>query len=116
MLEQVATVLEKLATYVDAVEFEKESALRESREKLADIFRDKFEEITGDTIDDDVLQKLSNADVDILAAFEKIAASNSADLGSPSDDMRDRSAPLTKKEASAAADEAFLDFIMGSGE
>ena len=115
MLEQVATVLEKLAVYMDAMESEKAEAVRANRDKLAAIFKDKFEEITGDTIDDDVLSKLSHADLDILSAFERVTEANSSDLGSPSD-MRDGSAPLTKKEASEAADESFLDWVMSSEE
>jgi len=115
MLEQVATVLEKLAIYLDAVESEKSDAIREDRSKLAAILKDRFEEITGDTVDDDLLNKLSNADLDVLSTFERVAEAHSSDLGSPSN-MRDGSVAMTTKEAAEAADDSFLDWVMGGEE
>lgn len=113
MLEKVATVLEKLAVYVDAVESEKIKNIEENREKLAELLRDKYEQVTGDTIDDETLRKLSNADLDVLATFDRITEAGNSDLGSPSD-LRDVSAPLNKKEAAEAADETLLNWIMSS--
>lgn len=115
MLEKVATVLEKLAVYMDAMEAEKADAIRENRDKLASLLKDKYEEITGDTIDDDVLQKLSQADVDVLSAFDRITESGGSDLGSPSD-LRDGTAAMTTKEAAEAADDKLIDWIMSSDE
>lgn len=115
MLEQVATVLEKLAVYMDAMESEKADAIRADRDKLAAVLKDKFEEITGDTIDDGVLDKLSHADLDVLSAFERVTGAESSDLGSPSD-MRDGSGAMTTKEAAEAADDTMLDWIMSNEE
>lgn len=115
MLEQVATVLEKLAVYMDAMESEKADAIRADRAKLAGLLKEKYEEITGDTIDDDVLDKLSHADLDVLSTFERVTEASGSDLGSPSD-KQDGSAGMTTKEAAEAADDSFLDWVMSSEE
>jgi len=112
-LEQVANVIEKMAYYLDAVEAEKINAERVDRQKLAALLKEKYEELTGDTIDEDALGKLANADVDILAAFDKLAQTRvSSEMGEPAD-RRDSSNPMTVKEAAEAADDRLLDFILG---
>lgn len=112
-LEKLATVLEKTALYLDALEGEKSAAIQAEREKLAEVFKEQYEEITGEPIDEEILAKLANADVDILSAFGRLtdAGSNSGDLGSPGEPV-DPAAPMNKKEASEAADQRFLDFCM----
>ena len=113
-LELVASVLEKTAAYLDAMEHEKAEDIRQHREKLAGLLRDKYESITGDTIEDNILSKIANSDVDVLAAFERLTSKTAADddLGSPAD-LRDSSSPMTTREASEAADENFENWVMG---
>jgi hypothetical protein len=112
-LEQIADVLEKAATYVEAIESTKADAVAHDRQKLASILNERYEEATGESLDDEALHKLAGADLDVLAAFDKLAESHSSvsDLGGPSD-RHDRSASLTVKEASDKADEDFLNFIV----
>jgi hypothetical protein len=112
-LEKVASVLEKVALYVDAVDHERESGFQADRDKLASIFKDRYEAVTGDVIDDDVFAKVATADVSILSAFERLtdARESSGDMGTPGD-LSDSTAPHTVKEAADAAEEHFLDFIM----
>jgi len=112
-LELVAEVLEKTAVYLDAVEHEKSKEISQNREKLSELLRDKYENITGDIIDDDVLDKIANADVSVLAAFERLTSKTAADddLGSPAD-RTDSSAPKTVKEAAEVAGENFENWVM----
>ncbi len=111
--ELVAEVLEKTAAYLDAMEHVRAEEIRENREKLAELLRDKYENITGDTIDDDILKKIANSDVDVLSAFERMASKTASDdeLGSPAD-QGDFSGEQTTKEAAEAADEHFENWVM----
>jgi hypothetical protein len=113
-LEKVADVLEAAATYLDAVEGEKQAEVRASREGLIAEIGEKYAGATGEDISDELLRKLADADVDLLSILEKVADVSSdevAELGSPSD-LRDSTVPLNKKEAAAAADDRFLDFVL----
>lgn len=116
-LDKLADVLEKTAAYLDEIEESREREIRESREKLAGILTEKYQEVTGDTIDPEVLNKIADSDLDVLGMLDKLTEGagqlKQAELGSPSD-RNDYSAPMTKKEAAAAADEQFLSWIMGS--
>lgn len=111
--EQIADVLEKTAAYLDALEATREETVANDREKLASILKDRFEEVTGDSLDDDAFRKLAQADLDVLSAFDKLVENHTAssDLGGPSD-RRDHSATLTVKEAAEKADEDFLNFLL----
>lgn len=112
-LELVANVLEKTAAFLDAMEHDRAEEIRGNREKLAEFLREKYETITGDTIDDDVLGKIANSDVDVLAAFEQLASKTASDddLGSPAD-RSDTSTPSTVKEAAEVAGEHFENWVM----
>lgn len=112
-LEKLADVLEKTAVYLDAMEHERAEEIRNNREKLAEILKDKYEDITGDTISDDILAKIAGSDVDVLAAFERLTTKTAADedMGSPAE-RDDFSSPSTTKEASAAADDRFENWVM----
>lgn len=113
-LSQVADILEKTAAYVEAVEANQAEAVSNDRQKIAQLLNEQYEEATGESLDDESLRKLANADLDVLAAFDKLAENRQAsvsDLGGPAD-KRDSSAALTAKEASAKADDDFLNFIM----
>lgn len=116
-LEKVADVLDAAATYLDAVESEKQAKVNSERENLIADIGEKYAEATGEEISDDVLRKLANADVDLLSILEKVADVSSdkvAELGEASDRF-DPTAPMNKKEASAAADERFLSFVLSDG-
>jgi rRNA maturation endonuclease Nob1 len=113
-LSQVADILEKTAVFVEAVEATNAEAVTNDRQKIAQILNEQYEEATGDSLDDEALRKLANADLDVLSAFDKLAGSHQAsvsDMGGPAT-RRDPSAALTSKEASDRADEDFLNFIM----
>lgn len=114
-LEKVASVLEAAADYLDALDGEKQAAVKAEREHLIAAIGEKYAEATGEDISDDVLRKLANADTDLLSAFEKFAETSYekiAELGEPGD-RRDFTAPVSTKEAAEAADERFLNFIVG---
>jgi len=116
-MEKVADVLEAAATYMDAVESEKQAEVQSAREILIADIGEKYAEATGEDITDSVLRKLANADVDLLSILEKVADVSSdkvAELGSPSE-LRDSMAPMNHKEAAVAADDRFLDFVLGNG-
>lgn len=116
-MQKVANLLDATATYLDEVESEKQATVRSARENLIADIGEKYAEATGEDISDDVLRKLANADVDLLSVLEKVADVSSdkvAELGAPSD-RRDLNAPTNKKEAAAAADDRFLDFVLSDG-
>lgn len=113
-LEKVASVLEAAAAYLDAVEGEKQAAVQAERERLITNIGEKYAEATGEEISDDILRKLTNADTDLLNAFGHFAETSyekTAELGEPSD-LRDPSAPLSRKDEAEAADERFINFLI----
>lgn len=113
MLEHLADVLEKTAQYVDALEGEKHAAVAAERKKMIELLRDKYAEATGDDISDAMVTKLASADGDVVKLLEKLAeTTDNTGLGGPSS-RRDPSAALTVKEAADAADQKFLDWIVG---
>jgi len=114
-LNHVADVLEKVALYLDATEAEKVAAVQADRVKVAEMLRDRIETLTGDAVDEDTLQKLASADLDILSTLDRLAEATGGDLGGPSD-RRDSSEPLTKKEAAEAADESFLSWVLSEDD
>jgi len=112
-LEKVADVLEKAAAYVDAIEAAKQEFIDSSRSKIAAALQEKYEEETGETMDESVLGKLASADVDILATIERLTQRNDSELGSASI-IKTASAPVTKKEQVEAADDQFAEFCLNS--
>ena len=112
-LVKVANVLEKTAAYIDAVEAEKQDKIDSNRNKIAAILKDKFEEDTGETLDDDVVRKIASADVDILEAIDRLTQHDDSELGSASS-IKSASAPVTKKEQAEAADDQFANFCLNS--
>ena len=121
--ERLATVLEKTADYLDAQEAEKVAAAQAERRQLVTDFSEKYATATGEELPKKVIEKLASSDVNLLSAFQKLAAHVDGrnteapeDLGEPGDMPDGEPVYMTKKAAleakSQAAEESFLDFIM----
>lgn len=119
--EQLATVLEKTADFLDAQEHEKTAATRDERHKVITAFAEKYATATGEDLSDNVINKLASSDVDLVGAFQKLASRVDADtapedLGEPGDMPDAEPVYMTKKaEVEAqiqAADDRFLNFLM----
>lgn len=115
--EKVATVLEKLAAYVDTIEYDKQqkvaTALNERISKIAE----SYENRTGEEFPETLHNKLANLDQETLDHLLKVANNNSdspESLGNPSDGLNDYREPHTTKEAAAQAEDKFLDWIISS--
>jgi len=81
----IAEVLEKTASYIEAVESEKLAAVQATRNRLVSAIRDKVSAATGEDIPDDIIGKLAQADPAVLSTIEKLAVSNEPEnMGSPS--------------------------------
>lgn len=119
--EQIATVLEKTADYLDAQENEKTAAVHTERRKMISAFAEKYAAATGEDLSDNVMDKLAASDVDLVGAFQKLAArvdtdTAPEDLGEPGDLPDGEPVYTTKKAALEAHKEAsesrFLNWIM----
>lgn len=121
--ERLATVLEKTADYLDAQDAEKTAAAQAERRQLITDFSEKYATATGEELPEKVIEKLAASDVNLLSAFQKLAAyvdGNSTDapddLGEPGDMPDGEPVFMTKKAAleakTRAAEDSFLDFIM----
>ena len=119
--EQLATVLEKTADYLDAQEHEKTAATRDERRKVITAFAEKYATATGEDLSDNVIDKLASSDVDLVGAFQKLASRVDAntepeDLGEPGDMPDAEPVYMTKKAADeaqgVAADDRLLSWIM----
>ncbi len=66
VLNITADVLEKAAAYIDAVESEKIEAVAAERSKIASALKNRYEEATGESLEDSFLSKLAASDTDII--------------------------------------------------
>lgn len=112
MYDQIAQVLEKAAAYIESVEQNKEAQIREERSRVAKELAEKIAEATGESIDDDVVEKLAAADKDVLSTLEKLANDTMADEWGQPAQQKSPSVPSNGKEAVAAAEETFLNFLL----
>jgi hypothetical protein len=121
--ERLATVLEKTADYLDAQDAEKTAAAQNERRQLVTDFAEKYATATGEELSETTVEKLASSDVNLLTAFQKLAARVDGertdvieDLGEPGD-MPDRDPVYMTKKAelaakTQAAEDSFLNFVM----
>jgi hypothetical protein len=113
-LTEVAKVLEKVAVYIEATEAEKNAAVVAERDRLVTAIREKVSASTGLDISEDVVNKLSTADPEVLATIEKLAeSSDSESLGGPSS-RKTSNAPLTVDEQVKLAEDNLVNFSVSS--
>jgi hypothetical protein len=113
-LTKVAAVLEAAADHLDALEREKVSSARAVRTAQIDVVAAKYAEATGEEIPDNVRKKLAESPQDVIAFLQGMAEKQAGaveSLGGPSS-RNDDPAPKTVKEAAAAADDRFLNWVM----
>lgn len=120
-LLQTANALEKLAEHLDQEEVARQDTARAERLKVARALGEKVAQVTGETLPDAVLEKIASSDQGVVEAFAKLAERHAEtppdDLGESSD-IRDgdAAAPASRaeqvKEASAQADDQFLNWVM----
>lgn len=112
MHEQIANVLEKAAAFIEAVEDTKVAEVHAERLEIARELASKIAETTGEKVDEETVAKLARADKEVLQTIGKLATeANDEAMGKPSD-RRDPSAPVTGKEAIAAAEESLMNFCL----
>ncbi len=121
LYENVATVLEKAADYLDAQDHEKTAAAQHERKQVITGFAEKYATMTGEDLSPKIIDKLAQSDVDLVSAFQKLAShvdSNTApeDMGEPGDLPDSEPVYMTKKAALEAhekvAEERLLSWIM----
>ena len=115
MENAIADLIEKLADYVDAVEDEKTSAIKEERGKRVSAIQEKISANTGEELSEYLVSKLSETDSTVLDAIEKMAETvpDEVSLGKPSA-KHASSALLTKEEEVKLAEENFANFCVSS--
>jgi len=119
-LNQVADLLEKVATHLDDEEAARKEAQRVERRKVANRLSEKIAASTGEALPDDLLEKLAASDQDIVDTVVKLAERQAAqppeEMGEPGD-INDRATmSRTKtaqtKEAAENADAQFMNWVM----
>lgn len=113
LLERVANVLEKAAEYVDAIENNRVAEVRAAKEAKIQDLSDKYAAATGEDLPDSIKEKLATSDKDVLEFLRMTVEKNAGEvpaLGGPSN-TNDSKVPTTIKEAAAAADDRFIDWI-----
>jgi len=116
--EQVAAVLEKTADYLDAQDHEKTASVRQERRQTVATFAEKYAAATGEDLSENVLNKLTVSDVDLVSAFQKLASrvdSNTEpeDMGEPGDIPDREPVYMTKKAEQEARQHAADDRLLG---
>lgn len=114
-LNKVAAVLEAAADYYEQNEREKTSASEAARTSRLDKIAATHVATHGEEMPDTVRQKLAKADDAALDVVEALLAKQAGTVDSlGAGAMPDNPVPKTVKEAADAADERFLQFILGS--
>lgn len=113
-LMKVARVLEAAADHFDAVEAAKVAADQHERQSQISKLATVYAETTGEEMPETIRQKLAASDKDIVSLVNSMVQKHAGrveSLGSPSD-LDDEPQVYTKKEASAAAEDKFLNWIV----
>lgn len=110
MLPKIATVLEKVAEYIENVESTKLAADKNRRVSAATELAEKLSTVTGEHFDKNVVDKLANLDPEIAEMIGKFAGGSTGvdSMGGPDDRM--------SKTASAgigSAEANFLSWVVG---
>lgn len=108
-----ANVLEKTAHYLEAIEKDRDDVAQQARLKVAAQIKDKFSELMGETIDEDIVSKLASADEDIIGLINKVAGSikETESLGGPSTVNDSPSDVSNKNEQAKLAEDRFLAWL-----
>lgn len=111
---KLAAVLDATADHLDAVENEKLSSVRAERQAEIDKLASIYVEATGEELPEGIRAKLAASDKDVVDLLKSMATKHAArvePLGAPSDNNDERE-PQSVKEAAAAADDKFLNWIV----
>ncbi len=112
-LAKAAAVLEAAANHFDALEHEKISSQHAERVASVDLLASKYAEATGEEMPAHLRKKLAESDKEVVALIQSMAtkqASTVDALGGPSD-RSDDAAPTSVKEATAQAEDRFVNWI-----
>lgn len=113
-LTKVAEVLELLASHIDSLENEKAASVAAEKSSIITALADKYAAATGETLPDEVKNKLAAVDGDVVTLVNSLiekSAGTVDSLGGPSE-VQDETMPLTKKEAAVKAEDQFLNWIL----
>ena len=99
---------------LDVLENEKQDTHKQARLKVATKIKNRIEELTGESLHEDLLDKLASSDEKIMEVIDLVTtkfAGAAESLGGPSDETSS-SNPLTNKEAAEAADSRLQSWLM----
>jgi len=105
---QVADVLEKVATLLDTQEATKQAALKSEKKAYVEKLATKYVETTGEELPENIQEKLASSDEEVVEFLRSTIEKNSEalqPLGGPSLGNK------TARNSVAAAEERFLDWI-----
>jgi len=111
---KLADMLFAVADYIDEVELKKTANVRAERDERIAKLAERYEASTGESIPDDLRNKLAGLDANALDHLLKVAKNNNESpvaLGR-SADLDSDPAPRTIKEAADHSEKRFLDWIV----
>jgi hypothetical protein len=112
--KQIADVLDSVAEYIDQLEYTKSAAEQQARDERIAKLAAQYELATGEAVPAPVKEKLAALDHATLDHILKVAKNNSdspESLGGPAN-IEDERPVRTVKEAAAAAEDRFLDWLI----
>ncbi|SRR5579885_2465841 len=112
-LARVADVLDATADYLDALEREKTSSARATRQAQIDTLANKYAESTGEEMPESIRKKLAESDQDVVGLVQGMIEKQAGvveQLGGPSS-RSDAPEARTVKEAAEEADKRFLEWV-----
>ena len=114
LLEHTAEILEKMASYIDAVESNRINVENTEKMKSASVILEKLQDLTGGSLEENLANKIANTDKDVIGLLDKIASTiqDADSLGGPSERASVPAGPLSTKERSKLAEHRFLSWLM----
>lgn len=121
LMRKTATVLEKLAEYLDKTYSDEQNNMRQERLKVAADLNQKLNHFLGDSLSEQEMERVAES-TEAMQLLEKIASRITLKQGAPdslgeSAGVEDQNTAITSREertktASSDADVRFLNWIM----
>lgn len=111
MLPKIATVLEKVADYLENAEAQKVAKEQSRRSKAAHNLAEKLSTATGERIDEKTVEKLAHLDPEVAEMIGKFAGEETGvdSMGGP----EEQETVKTASEGGNPADARFISWVTG---
>ena len=110
----IATVLEKAAAYLDAVESQRLNEIKQEKTAKAQVLAEKISNAVGEPFDNSLLEKLSELSPEMSTLVQRLSGGNAVEsLGGPPENIKTAGilSVNSVQDRANAADDRFIDWV-----